>query len=95
MPDHLGQNVRPPLPVFPFSDLQVEDVADALEAAGEADFIELARLALTTVARTMVMQREEDPMGYPKGYGYRTVRAVTPWFVVHPDDTWEAPRGCW
>lgn len=78
------------LPVFPWTAEQVEEVADALERAGDADFLDLAKLALLTVQRTMRMESKPDPQGYPTGYGYRQVRGVTGSYVVKPDGSWEA-----
>lgn len=107
MSQSVSSETRRPLPVFPFSEAQVADVAEAIRA--ELDFgyrnhfcaewegedggckicRQIARSALTALARVLRLESEPDPMGFPKGYGYRTIRGCTAGFIVHPDETWE------
>ena len=82
------------LPVFPFSDKQVQEVADALASKlhGTEDAersTELAQCALAAAARVMSVEHKPDPNGYPTGYGFRSIRGVTHWAVVKPDGSWE------
>lgn len=69
--------------VFPFTDEQVAEVADTLGSTLEiyedeyAD--ELAREALSALARVMRVEREGD--------GWDRVRGVTEWFTVDRADS--------
>ncbi len=89
-------SVDRPLPVFPVTDDQVAEVANAPGeklhwTRDDERAEELAWAALKAVARVMHMEHQADPQGAPRGYGYREVRAVTPWITVAPDGTWRPP----
>jgi hypothetical protein len=77
--------------VFPFTDEQVTEVSDALGAVlinfTDEETEELAREALTALARVMRVERESDPMGAPRGYGWSRVRGVTDWYTIDPVET--------
>jgi hypothetical protein len=81
-----------PPPVFPFTDAQVGEVADALyDFDGPSDAgrhaerevrVEQATAALTALARVLRVEHNPDPQEPPRGSGWRAVRGVTEWFRV-------------
>lgn len=88
-----AQSERQQLPVFPWSDEQVQEVADAL--AEKLHWLhdgvratELAHAALKAAARVMQSETRSDPMGAPRGYGWYEIRGVTGWTTIRPDGTW-------
>lgn len=78
-----------PNTVFPFTDEQVAEVAEVLGGALEPDDAPyladaFARSALAALARVMRVEYKRDPMGYPRGYGWTAIRAVTEWHTLDP-----------
>lgn len=80
------------LPVFPFSDEQVAEVAQALRETESSDFGEscegAARAALGALACVLRVETTPGPAGYP--IGSRSIRGTTDTYVVRPDGSWEA-----
>jgi hypothetical protein len=77
-----------PEPVFPFTDAQVDEVADALRKAADEDLGDsyegAARAALRRLATVLQIEHQPGPPGCPRGYGWRAVRGVTAWVTIDP-----------